>query len=151
MIETTVYMRREDLDILKDAAEKSGVAKKSLVSSLLNLLSRRERRICRAWERVRYQQRNGEGGWKRLHVKLRADEYEFSIDLRKVMKMSVSFLISYAINHYLKELLEMLAKNGDNYQYRNYAIMNIVEENVSCWILCWGIPPQIPVVPGSHG
>jgi hypothetical protein len=80
-----------------------------------------------------------------MHVTLRGDEYEFFIDQRKVLKLSVSFIFAYAVEHYLDELMQLMKYECDNYQYRNYAIMNIVLDNVSCWLLCWGIPHEIPI------
>lgn len=144
MIDTTVNLRPDQLDALNDASRKAGVARREMISSLLNMVSRRERRSFRCWERVRYQKREGERPWRRIHVRFREDEYEFALDLRKVRKMSVSFLLSYAIKKFLGEIYRESGGYTDNYRYRNYAILNIFIEDVSCWIFCWGIPPEIP-------
>ncbi|HPA71666.1 MAG TPA: hypothetical protein PKY31_05335 [Spirochaetota bacterium] len=144
MIDTTVNIRPDLLGALEDASRRAGVARREMISSLLNMVSRRERRSFRCWVRVRYQKMEGERPWRRIHMRFRDDEYEFALDLRKVRKMSVSFLLSYAIEKYLSEIHGESGEYTDNYRYRNYAILNIFIEDVSCWIFCWGIPPKIP-------
>ena len=144
MIDTTVNIWPDLFDALEDASRWAGVARREMISSLLNMVSRRERRSFRCWMRVRYQKRDGMHPWRRIHVRFRDDEYEFALDLRKVRKMSVSFLLSYAIEKYLVEIRGESGGYTDNYHYRNYAILNIFIEDVSCWIFCWGIPPKIP-------
>jgi hypothetical protein len=141
-IATTLNVRRETLERFDDACRESGIKRRDLVSSLVNFAAGKMKGRYAAWHGVRYQACGG--GWKRMHVALRGDEYEFFIDQRKVLKLSVSYIFGYAVEHYLDELLELMKCRCDNYQYRNYAIMNISIDNVSCWLLCWGIPPEIP-------
>jgi hypothetical protein len=142
-IATTINIRKDLLARLIETAEISGSSPQDLVSSLLGKYMVDDRVKHSAFERVRYQQRRERSQWKRLHVSMRCDEYEYCIDLRKVCKMSVSFLVACAIERYLDELLVKCSKNADSYHYHNYAIMNIKIENVSCWVIYWGIPPRL--------
>lgn len=146
-IDTTMNLDREVLARLDSAAEMLGVSRRHLVSSLLGFAPRRACAAAGASDRVRYQERRDKGKWYKLHVRLRKDEYEFFSDLRKVMKMSVSFIIAWAIEQYLEELSEQMKDDVDKYRYRNYAIMSKIIGNVTCLIIYWGIPPNLIPTP----
>lgn len=146
-IETTINISREQLDKLSIAAERLKTSRTALISSLLNHHSRINRRCLELWKSVKYQERMDKSKWRRFHICVRGDEYEFFIDLRKVMKMSVSFLIAYAIDEYLDELFSSTDNSTDNYPYCNYMISKFELGNVICCVFCWGIPPSPPRMP----
>lgn len=141
--DTTVNIDRDVYDRLQKAAETAGVSRNVMVSSAIAYSCRRER--PRAAERglVKYQSRMENGGRRRVHVGFREDEYEFFHDLRKVWKMSVSYILAQAIEKYLDELVLLMAVNPDNYRYRNYASSRIIVDNVICWVIYWGIPKKL--------
>nr|MBP7584922.1 hypothetical protein [Spirochaetota bacterium] len=68
-------------------------------------------------------------------------------DLKKVGKMSVSFLIAEAIRLYLDEFLIKLKGDVDSYRYHNYAISKIYVGDVTCWVFYWGIPTTLLTAP----
>lgn len=104
-IETTMNIDRDVLNQLEGATVRLGVSRRHMVSSLLGYACKKARAAENHHERVRYQQRREKSRWCTIHVSLRKDEYEFFTDLRKVMKLSVSFIIAWAIELYLDELL----------------------------------------------
>ena len=140
---TTINIRKDLHARLVEAADLSGSAVAGLVSALLRRYREDGRMKHSAFTRVRYQERRSRDQWKCLHVSMRCDEYEYSIDLRKFCKLSVSFLVASAIELYLDELLAESGNNIDSYHNHNYAIMNIMLDNVSCWVIYWGIPPRL--------
>jgi len=142
-ISTTINIRKDLHARIAEAAGTSGLSPQVLVSSLLRKYLDDRRVKHSSFTRVRYQKRRGREQWKRMHVSPMCDEYEYSTDLRKVCKMSVSFLIAYAIEQYLDELLMKWGKNVDSYRYSNYAIINTMLDDVSCWVIYWGIPPRL--------
>lgn len=147
MIDTTVHIDVELYEALSREAERLNVSRVRLISSLLGHMSRRQRDYARAWTRVKYQARREKGSWRRLHVGLRGDEYEFFMDLKKVFKMSVSFIIAVAIELYLDELSALMEKDNDSYRYRNYAMTQLMVGDVTCWVFYWGIPPALLTAP----
>ncbi len=149
-IRTTVNLREDDALVLQRAAAEAGVTRSRLVSALLRRRAELEKRRVKAWERVRYQERDESANWKKVHVSLRGDEYEFFIDLRKVKKFSVSFLISQAIRELLDDVLKMIVGKVDKYYYNGYAFMGMVVGNVTCWLFCWGIPIRMPKTTDLH-
>lgn len=141
--ETTMCVRGETREKLEAASLAAGMSRSQLVSSLLNYASKR---MCleRSFRGgIRYQERIGGVARGRMHLRLRCDEYEFFLDMRKVWKMSVSFLVAYAVEHFLDELIQKLIRNPDNYRYRNYAMTKVYANDVTCWIFYWGIPQKL--------
>jgi hypothetical protein len=146
-IRTTLHLDASVIDSIAGAALAAGLDRNRVVSSLMRHCAAEAKKRPSIWRRVRYQGRNEGGNWRRMHVALNPDGYEYSIDMRKMMKMSVSFIVAYAVEHYLDEVLEILQKVGDNYCYRNYAMMQVSINEVICWVLCWGIPRKTISIP----
>lgn len=141
--ETTVNIGRDVAARIAGAAAGQGASRRDIVSALLKYAAGRMKpdsfpRVC-----VKYQEKRPGVGWHRLHVVMRRDEYDFFTDLRKLFKLSVSFIIAYAVEHYLDEMLNHTNGITDNYLYRNYAIIQIPVGDIMCWLLCWGIHPEL--------
>jgi hypothetical protein len=144
-IETTFSLREGSIDRLAAASEETGITRRDILSALMNYVSRRSDLQPRTRGAVSYQKKIGGERYCRLHALLRQDEYEFFIDMRKALKMSVSHIIAYAIDHYLDRLIELMQKNPDNYLYHNYAMTQHIIDNVITWVYYWGIPPRLLV------
>ena len=145
--ETTMCVRGETREKLEAASLAAGVSRSRLVSSLLNYASKRMHVDRSSRGGIRYQERLEGIERGRMHLRLRNDEYEFFIDMRKVWKMSVSFLVAYAVELFLDELLQKMTMNPDNYRYRNYAMTKVYAGDVICWIFYWGIPRKLIKTP----
>jgi hypothetical protein len=143
MIETTVRLGRETVARIALACEGRGVTRSCLVSALVRYASGKMRPLPEGWVRVKYQGRRMKEEWRCQHLVLRPDEYEFFGDMRKVMRLSVSCIVAYAVEHYLDEMLAISGEDTDNYRYRNYIIARFMAGDVVCWAHCWGIPPEI--------
>ena len=62
--------------------------------------------------------------------------------------MSVSFILAFAVENYLDEILELLTKkknnkNTDNYLYKNYVLTKNMVDRVVCWKSYWGLPRKL--------
>lgn len=98
---------------------------------------------------VQYQQRSSPKYWHIFHLRVRVDDYEYLLDLRKLLKMSVSMILSYAVKKYLNRIIN--GGNTDNYQYNNYVIIKDMIDNIIYWKLIWGYPPNIAkIIPESR-
>lgn len=146
-IRTTLYLENSIIESISAAAEAAGLDLGRVVMALVRRCAGDAKKRPCAWSRVRYQERKVGAGRRRMHVALNPDGYECSIDLRKVLKMSVSFIVAEAVKHYLDEVLAILLKTGDNYCYRNYAMLQFSVDDVICWVLCWGIPQKTFPIP----
>jgi hypothetical protein len=139
-IETTINTNSYVSLMILKASRLTGQPKKQVVSSLMRRLADDHEEMAVTWSRVRYQKRDIKSNWRHMHLTLRPDEYEFFLDLRKVYKFSVSYLIAYAVEKYLEEIIKKLSKGSDNYRYKNYMFQSLIVDGVICWILSWGIP-----------
>ncbi|HNW29650.1 MAG TPA: hypothetical protein PKN50_14325 [Spirochaetota bacterium] len=113
MIKTTVNIDIFVMNKIARASAVTGISKRDSISSLLKRFSGDHAKMVRSWKRVRCQGRAGNVPWKCLHLALWPDKYEFFLDLRKVCKMSVSFLIAYAVSKYLQEVIGYLSVTSD--------------------------------------
>lgn len=143
MIKTTMNLREEVYERLTSASVMTGRSRRDIVSALLNHVMRAGRCKAVACGGIRYQQRDGDVRWRCLHIGLEQDEYEFFLDLKKIMKMSVSFIISWAIEFFLDKFIKTVLIGGDNNRYKNYAMYSVTIGNVFHIILCWGIPSRL--------
>lgn len=90
---------------------------------------------------VRYQKKSNNANWHKFHIRLRVDDYEFFLDLRKLLKMSVSLILEQAVQKFLPELIKI--RERDNYQNQNYIIIREIIDNITCWKFIWGYPIHI--------
>jgi hypothetical protein len=78
--------------------------------------------------------------WRTFHLTVREDDYEFLLDLRKLMKMSVSRILAYAVKRYLRGLKKNIT---DNNRFFNYTVLREIIDGVICWRFFWGFPRGI--------
>ncbi len=60
----------------------------------------------KSYKRLQYRKRYQ--NWKRVHLYLYENEYEFVMDVRKVCKMSLAKVIAYCVENYLYDYLAAL-------------------------------------------
>lgn len=145
MIETTAYLDRECVDRLAGMADEAGISRSKLVVLLLKRVMKDHEALACCDRAVRYQERTPCVQRKRLHVGVELRDYEFFIDMRKLFKLSVSFLIAFAVREHLGELMVKLADEkydeyADNYPYHHYLIIPEKVDSAVCWKIYWGIP-----------
>jgi hypothetical protein len=145
MIETTAYLDRECIDLLAAMADDAGISRSKLVVLLLKRVMKDHAALVRYDCSVKYQERKPVIKRKRIHVGVELRDYEFFIDMRKLFKLSVSFLIAYAVKMHLEELLRKMSDPGydeyaDNYPYQHYFIIPEKVDSAICWKIYWGIP-----------
>jgi hypothetical protein len=153
LIKTTVHIHIDTLDRLSRAAERTGVSRKDIISAYLRRFANDRAGRPKPWSRVRYQGRDLKEKWRKMHVTLNQDEYEFFLDLRKVFKASVSRCIAIALEMYEKETASPNQKEHlkDNYPYRNYVFAWCDVGGVLCWVFYWGLPRQFLELPREPG
>ncbi|HOJ28063.1 MAG TPA: hypothetical protein PL059_03235 [Spirochaetota bacterium] len=148
-IETTTCISYKHLEILKFYAEKKNMSLRTFVSSIISFAALCEKGDIQYFKQIQYRTRN-EGEWKRLHLVLYNDEYEFFLDVKKLWKMSLAKVIAYCLDNVLYEFLEFLAKAEededyytDNYRYSGYTFEIGDEENIFFCKFYWGPHPTI--------
>jgi len=139
-METTLKIDLEIMEKITLAAKSKKISRTELIIILLNKVMDSTVEPYFLGKMVKYQKRRNRDEWHRFHIKLKLDEYEFFLDLRKLLKMSVSLILAYAVDKYLQLILR---KATDNYLHKNYLMIRESIDGIKCWKLYWGYPPSI--------
>jgi hypothetical protein len=140
-METTLNINIHVLGKIRNAALLRGINITGIIVLILKKTMDETSRSVKTGRLVQYQGRCSHHEWRRVHVRFEADEYEYFLDLRKLMKMSLSLILSIGIDKFLDSITKN--KNTDNNRYINYLIINERIDSISCWRMIWGYPPSI--------
>jgi len=147
-IETTTCISYEHLEMLRHFAKSHDMSLRTFISSLVSFAAQSQKVNVRYFKQVTYRTKGSK--WKRLHLVLYNEEYEFFLDVKKLWKMSLAKVIAYCLDNVLYEFLQFLNKveededyYADNYRYRGYTFEIGEEENIFFYKLYWGPHPQI--------
>ena len=140
-METTLNMRADISAKIMLAALSKGISRSELVVILVKRAMDDISNPGHMGKMVQYQKRRKMVEWHTFHLALREDEYEYFQDMRRLMKMSLSLIVAYAVEKYLNMLLKR--HNTDNNRYYNYLLVKEVIDNIICWKFIWGFPPNI--------
>ncbi len=141
LIETTLHVHQNTLHELDRVVSLIGESRNSIIKYLIQRIMYDNKRMIKTYARIKYQKRDLKGNWRRVNVVFNEYEYEYCQDLRKLFKMSVSLILAYAVSRYLNEIINK-EKSTDNYWFCNYILVRKIIDNVICWQIYWGIPPQ---------
>lgn len=144
-IETTLRMNIKTLEKLNNASALLKTSRTYLIRLLLKKYCEDNRKLKIFLSSVKYQKRDKSIQWHAFHLTLREDEYELCLDLRKIYKMSLSFIIASAVSKYLIELIKEFRKNQhlgntDNYLYKNYLFFWQNTNGINNFTIFWGYP-----------
>jgi hypothetical protein len=123
IIRTTANIDKSIDERICEAAKFCGIKPQQIVNILMMIMIKEKPLEFRSFCAVEYQERRDEDRWKCFHLELTGAVYEASIDLRKLMKLSVSYLLSYAVEVYMERAVEEIMRGdaADNYP-QNYTI-----------------------------
>jgi hypothetical protein len=140
-METTLNIQTGVLVKIATAARSRSFSRSEMIAILLKKVMDDISNPGRMGRMVQYQGRSRPDEWHTFHFQVRPDDYEYFIDLRKLLKMSVSLILAYAV----EKFLDKLEKNNttDNNRYRNYIIAREIVEDIICWKFIWGFPHNI--------
>jgi hypothetical protein len=126
------------LDQIKKIALSNGISCSEMIVLLLKKVMAEISNPESMGKMIKYQDRCNAPKWHVFHVKVREDTYEYWLDLRKLLKMSVSLILANAVKKYLGKPLKI--NRTDNYRFTNYIIAKEVMDSVIVWKFIWGIP-----------
>lgn len=138
---TTINIRKDILTRITCAAKKLDISQSKLIVSLLKEVLDDTGTSNNFGSLVKYQKRENPGGWHTFHISFREDDYEYFLDFRKLLKMSVSLILAYAVNKYLNDMSK--EKVMDKNLIRNYVIVKEYIKDIICWKFIWGYSPDI--------
>jgi hypothetical protein len=147
-METTMNIQVDVLRVINEQAQASGISRSQLIIFLIKKAMDDISEPRRFGSLVRYQDRGIPGEWHAFHIRLRPDDYEYLLDLRKLCKMSVSLILAYCAGRYLLKKDKTMKKTvllsgGDKNRYGNYVVIKDVYRGIVLWKLFWGFPPGL--------
>jgi hypothetical protein len=140
-METTLNVHTNILKQILEIAELKDISRREIIISLLNKMMDDTARSVKMGRLVQYQKRRPGKEWRRIHVIFEADEYEYFLDLRKLLKMSLSHILAVAVNKHIDAI--SMNNETDNNRHTNYLIINEEIDSIPCWRMIWGYPPSI--------
>ncbi|MCP4135635.1 MAG: hypothetical protein GY754_32000 [bacterium] len=143
LVYTTFNISMTNFEILQSSAKKMKIARSRLVELLVRRVMEEKPFELTMFSTVKYQVREEDESWYCCHVVFDSATYEICGDLRKIFKLSVSAIISYAINNCLDEVL-LLKKpkiHADNYHHA-YLFSKGEPDGISAFVVFWGVPGQ---------
>ncbi len=142
-IDTTINIRKQVLKRIDAACVEYSVSRSRFVSLLLLRFMKEKATDKNRFSRVKYQKRDTKASWKRPHVMLESDLYEKCLDMRKLFKMSVSFIVAVAFTCYFDSVVYELKNDGDtDKNTRNYICIGNRYENVFSFSIFWDYPAE---------
>ncbi len=105
---TSVSLKSKHKEILEKTAKAHKISMNELMVLLLRYVNERSFAIAGKQARVRYQKPDGDMEIVNLYLDQR--DYERNLDARRFGKVSVSWLLAYAIDHYLDFVLQIIYK-----------------------------------------
>lgn len=144
IIKTTFNMHIKVHEKIDRISHVTGLSEMEIINLLAKKVMGKSRHHYRLGKSVQYQKQREPEEWSLFHVKIMPDVYEYLLDLRKLLKMSVSLIIADAVNDFFGEMCDK--KSSDNYHFKNYFISLAIDGGIICWKLYWGIPHEIRAI-----
>lgn len=144
-IQTTINMHESIKRELDRASAELNISRTCIIRLLLKSFLDDNKKTKIFQSPVKYQAKDDKQNWSKFHITLREDEYELCLDLRKVYKMSFSFIISSAVRKYLKKIFDIIntqtsEKITDNYLFHNYAFsFTMNNSGIKIIKIHWGV------------
>ena len=147
-IESTLNIKKKILDKINNSSHYAGICRSKIIKLLFARTLKDNHKLIKSNHGIVYQDSDDNNEWHKFHIIYRIDEYEYYLDMRKLFKMSLSRILAYAVENYLKEIVQKLSdenreKFTDNYPLKNYITIKDMTTGVVCWKLYWGIPVEI--------
>ncbi|MCX8122869.1 MAG: hypothetical protein N3F66_01735 [Spirochaetes bacterium] len=142
--ETTTCISIQNYGILKELCRKYKISYSRAVVLMVKYATENKKLSIISNRNVKYRDKNV-AVWRRIHIQLTPNEYEFLMDVKKIWKMSVAKMIEFCLETILLELVEnVLEKNRtDNYLYNNYHFEIGEVEGITYYQIYWGLPTKI--------
>ena len=137
-VETTILIKKEVLDEVNRASVKTGMSRSEVISVLLERIMNDYKDMTKLGKRVKYQPREDVKDRHCFHVCFKENDYEYFLDLRKLFKLSLSYLLAISVKRYLRSIIN--EECTDNYRFSNYVLTAEIINGVISWRLLWGYP-----------
>lgn len=147
-IGTSIYISLNRLEKLRNAVSKLHLSESELLSRIIAKSRKLFGNRAITGQAVKYQKKTDKNDYEIHHVEFKVPDYEFATGRRYLFKISVSFLISLAIDLFLDEIERKIINSDKNEKtkwhayttnlyYKNYAIPHYDKVESEFWIIPW--------------
>ncbi len=139
MINTTYNLKKKYYNRIESASEYLHISKSDITILLMNKIFKHYKNRYMQFSRIRYQKRDKDNQWQELHASIPDEMYEKSQDMKKVLKMSISFYLSEAVERFLNIVIdEYFSKASDNYCASYVSIIKEID-GIYIHMVMWGL------------
>ena len=146
-ISTTLNVKKSIRERFEEAAEQTGLPKSNLFALLIKHCLKSKMKHAVFMKSVKYQKKDPDDSFGRMHVVVQGKDYEYMADIRKMLRVSVSFFFAAAVEECLDELMMILKGKSineiDNYLTAGYISMCSWSDTAVKWTFYWGIPRRL--------
>ncbi len=140
-IETTINIKSTILESIINASLIMNLSMNRIITLLIIRMVHNRLLNIKMFTSVKYQDTGEDIKWHRLHVSFSTDVYEKALDLRKILKMSVSFIIAKAVENILSDIInDFLRTNKTDNYFRNYVFIPKFYRGVLYFTIFWEYP-----------
>lgn len=145
MVKTTLHLKRKAADALDKKAKEMGFSRSALIVMLAYRQMMKFKKRAAFLQVVRYQKRKPKTEWKTVHITVNESDYVFMLEMRCFYKISVSCLITMALNELLYSKYCIYNKKfirhfRDNYFFNGHGMMVEKIETSISWRIYWNLP-----------
>lgn len=142
MHHTTLNIHKRIKRRIKKLSVKRGMTQSDIVILLLKYYQTNECKICDLKNSVKYQKKGKKKYWKRFHIVLTDQEYEFFTDMRKLSKKSVSLILALSLSKYYNFIYEELKSKSLESFVREYCFETrknnlSIKDGILLWAIKW--------------
>ncbi len=135
-IETTLCISNKNKIRLVNYSQKLDISTNELIRKLLVKYLHSYKKQYKIYSRVTYQKLGEGNSLKRIHVWFSPEFYEKCFGLRLFLKLSLSNILSQAIDLYLEDILK---GQYDNYE-KNFFFQSSIYKTCPIFIIAWNYP-----------
>lgn len=140
---TTVNIRDDLLTRMKTRKQELNISLNKIVNFLLLKALNWRKKSIKTFKSIKYQVKYENISWHKLHISMDNALYERCLDMRKLYKLSVSYILAICIKMYLDILSKkiIMAKGTDNY-HNCYLLFSNTDKNVFSFTIFWSLPGE---------
>jgi hypothetical protein len=135
-VRTTLNIEESQLNELRKRCEEKDMSLSVVIKKAVKLYIDVTQKGESKWHSVSYQQKGRK--YKKLHFSMTTIEYDTYIDLRKLNRLSFSYIVALALQMFLDEIFSEEPK--DSYPLLSYGKFCIKKNNCTFHVFSWGIP-----------
>ena len=140
-IQTTLNIHKDIMEKITQASKNTGMSGREIIIKLLMKVMSNDCKKATITGSVKYQESDKKEMWRPFHIQYKGNEYEYFLDLRRLLKMSLSYIVAYAVKKYMNIIL--YGEDTDNYIFQNYILAQEFANGVIFWKLFWGFPKNV--------